>query len=148
MKSVGATSVPLIRQAVQGQASAPNNSQSFQALTPLEVSGDTLCTPSVSPDTTPLQVPPSPQPFPPPCAPLALPFQQNHTPAIKLDTNANNFERNMTDRFQPKAIDVGPLTHIFISKTGGGLGGDWHLQEVEIFHPGVGPGCEPWAVND
>ena len=42
----------------------------------------------------------------------------------------------MKDTFAPKAIDVGDIQHIIVRKTGGGLGGDWHLQEVEVWHPG------------
>ena len=42
----------------------------------------------------------------------------------------------MKDTFAPKAIDVGEIQHIVVRKTGGGLGGDWHLQEVEVWHPG------------
>ena len=38
--------------------------------------------------------------------------------------------------FAPKAVDVGELQYIIVRKSGGGLGGDWHLQEVEVWHPG------------
>ncbi len=64
-------------------------------------------------------------------------FPQEHTAPIKLDTNANNFERNMKDKFLTKAVDVGELQHIIVRKTSGGLGGDWHLAEVEVWHPGT-----------
>jgi hypothetical protein len=40
------------------------------------------------------------------------------------------------DQFAPKAVDVGDLQYIIVRKSGGGLGGDWHLQEVEVWHPG------------
>ena len=44
----------------------------------------------------------------------------------------------MKDTFGPKCIDVGELTHIIVRKAETmTLGGDWHLQEVEIWHPGV-----------
>ena len=46
----------------------------------------------------------------------------------------------MKDLFAPKAADVGDLQYIIVRKSGGGLGGDWHLQEVEVWHPGMGGG--------
>ena len=46
----------------------------------------------------------------------------------------------MKDLFAPKAADVGDLQYIIVRKSGGGLGGDWHLQEVEVWHPGRGWG--------
>ena len=61
---------------------------------------------------------------------------QDHTPPLKLDDSHNNFERGMKDTFAPKAADVGEIQCIIVRKSGGGLGGDWHLQEVEIWHPG------------
>lgn len=40
-----------------------------------------------------------------------------------------------------KRIDVGELQHIIVRKAETlTLGGDWHLQEVEIWHPGA-PAC-------
>jgi hypothetical protein len=69
---------------------------------------------------------------------MRRPVFQDHTPPLKLDDSHNNFERGMKDTFAPKAIDVGDIGHIIVRKTGGGLGGDWHLQEIEIWHPGKG----------
>ena len=56
---------------------------------------------------------------------------KSHTAPLKLDTSANNFERNMTDVFNPKAADVGELQYIIVKKAGNMatgssfLGGDW-----------------------
>ncbi|KAG1672531.1 hypothetical protein FOA52_002840, partial [Chlamydomonas sp. UWO 241] len=61
---------------------------------------------------------------------------KDHTSGIRLDTSANDFERGSKDTFKPKAIDVGELQHIIVRKAETmTLGGDWHLQEVEIWHP-------------
>ena len=62
--------------------------------------------------------------LPPPRAPLCS------------DTKANNFERAVKDQFQAKAVDIGELQHIIVRKDNAGLGADWHLQSVEIWHPG------------
>ena len=68
---------------------------------------------------------------------------KSHTAPLKLDTTANNFERNMTDVFTPKAADVGEMQYIIVKKAGNMLqgssflGGDWHLQQVEVHHPGL-----------
>ncbi|KAG2450199.1 hypothetical protein HYH02_000301 [Chlamydomonas schloesseri] len=60
--------------------------------------------------------------------------------AMKLDTSANNFERGMKDIFKLKFIDIGELTHVIVKKDSSldnKMTGDWHLQSVEVFHPGL-----------
>lgn len=68
---------------------------------------------------------------------------QDHTAALRLETAANNFERGRMDTFNLVAADVGKLTHVVVVKEGGGLGGDWHLQMVEVLHTGVFPDPSP-----
>lgn len=53
--------------------------------------------------------------------------------------------------FSLSAPDLGPLSHVVVTKEGGGLAGDWHLQMVEVMHPGeqetrplMQTGHEPW----
>ena len=75
-------------------------------------------------------------PPPPPHTHPRLP--QDHTAPMKLDTSANNFERGMRDEFWIKAPDLGELTHIVVHKDAWGLGEEWHLASVEVFHPGEG----------
>lgn len=55
---------------------------------------------------------------------------------MALETAANNFERGSRDVFSVAAPDIGALSHVVIVKEGGGLAGDWHLQLVEVLHPG------------
>lgn len=47
------------------------------------------------------------------------------------------------DTFILTALDVGQLTHVVVVKDAGGLGGDWHLQMIEVVHTGAeyGPAC-------
>ncbi|KAG2499991.1 hypothetical protein HYH03_002273 [Edaphochlamys debaryana] len=61
------------------------------------------------------------------------------TSPMVLDTSANNFERGSKDIFKLSFIDIGELEHVMIKKDNRtmGLGGDWHLQSVEVFHPGL-----------
>ncbi len=56
---------------------------------------------------------------------------------MALDTNANNFERGMKDLFHLKAPDVGDVQFVVVKKDNGGLGADWHLQSVELWHPAM-----------
>eukprot|EP00798_Chlamydomonas_sp_ICE-L_P018433 gene18433-24909_t len=53
------------------------------------------------------------------------------------DTRTNNFERGMKDVFQTKAVDIGELQYVIVRKDNSGLGADWHLQSVEIYHPAL-----------
>lgn len=62
---------------------------------------------------------------------------QDHTSAVKLDTNANNFERGQKDVFRIKAVDLGELVKAVVKKDSAGMGGDWHLQSIDVFHPGT-----------
>lgn len=39
------------------------------------------------------------------------------------------------DLFKAKAQDVGELQAVVVCKDNSGLGGDWHLQSVEVWHP-------------
>ncbi len=57
---------------------------------------------------------------------------------MTLDTTANNFERGSKDIFKLSFIDIGELQHVLVKKQSRALsmGGDWHLQSVEVFHPG------------
>lgn len=55
---------------------------------------------------------------------------------MRLDSAANNFERNQVDTFAVRGPDLGPLTAVVVQKEGRGLTGDWHLQQVEVMHPG------------
>ncbi|GLC44364.1 hypothetical protein PLESTF_000049800 [Pleodorina starrii] len=59
--------------------------------------------------------------------------------AMTLDTSANNFERGSKDIFKLSFVDIGELQAVVVKKDNRslGLGGDWHLQSVEVFHPGV-----------
>lgn len=76
------------------------------------------------------------------CCPASLALQ-DHTAALRLENAANNFERGQMDTFNLVANDVGQLTHVIVVKEGGGLGGDWHLQMVEVVHTGVlRPSCK------
>ncbi|PNH12713.1 Lipoxygenase y domain-containing protein 1 [Tetrabaena socialis] len=61
------------------------------------------------------------------------------TAAMTLDTTANNFERGSKDIFKLSFVDIGELQHIIVKKDNRtlGLGGDWHLQSMELFHPGL-----------
>ncbi|KXZ56858.1 hypothetical protein GPECTOR_1g774 [Gonium pectorale] len=61
------------------------------------------------------------------------------TSTLTLDTNANNFERGSKDIFKLSFVDIGELQHVLIKKDNRtlGMGGDWHLQSVEVFHPGL-----------
>jgi hypothetical protein len=45
-------------------------------------------------------------------------------------------QRGQRDSFCVAAADLGPLSHVVVLKEGGGLAGDWHLQMVEVLHPG------------
>lgn len=56
---------------------------------------------------------------------------------MRLETSANNFERNNRDVFKLEATGLGKLTHVVIHKDNAGLSSDWHLQAVEVFHPGT-----------
>lgn len=67
---------------------------------------------------------------------LSFCHTQDHTSAVKLDTHANNFERGQKDVFRVKAVDLGELVKAVVKKDSAGLGGDWHLQSIDVFHPG------------
>jgi hypothetical protein len=45
-------------------------------------------------------------------------------------------QRGQRDTFCVAAPDLGALSHVVVVKQGGGLSGDWHLQMVEVMHPG------------
>ena len=55
---------------------------------------------------------------------------------MRLETAADNFERGKVDTFCLKAPDLGQLQAVVVLKEGGGLGADWHVQQVEVLHPG------------
>eukprot|EP00775_Hariotina_reticulata_P001782 gene1782-2116_t len=61
----------------------------------------------------------------------------DHTGPLVLETSANNFERGARDVFKVCSPDVGALTHMVVIKEGGGISGDWHLQLIEVWHPGL-----------
>lgn len=65
---------------------------------------------------------------------------QDHTAPRTLSSTSNDFERNKRDVFTLVAVDVGEIQHVIVRKDDAGLSSDWHLQGVEIFHPG--------AIND
>ena len=67
---------------------------------------------------------------------------------MTLDTSANNFERGSKDIFKLSFIDIGELQYVIVKKDNRtlGMGGDWHLQSAEVFHPG-GSGARAWGPN-
>ncbi|KAF6256823.1 hypothetical protein COO60DRAFT_1640423 [Scenedesmus sp. NREL 46B-D3] len=67
---------------------------------------------------------------------IELHGDKGQTPAMRLETSANNFERGQRDTFAVAAPNVGALSGVAVVKEGGGLSGDWHLQMVEVLHPG------------
>jgi len=54
----------------------------------------------------------------------------------KLDDRRNNFERGQEDEFDVEDMDVGDIRRIVIGHDNSWAGSAWHLQQVEIFHPG------------
>uniref|UniRef100_A0A383W527 PLAT domain-containing protein n=1 Tax=Tetradesmus obliquus TaxID=3088 RepID=A0A383W527_TETOB len=68
---------------------------------------------------------------------IELHGEKGSSPALRLETSANNFERGQRDTFCVAAADLGALSHVVVAKQGGGLAGDWHLQMVEVLHPGL-----------
>ncbi|GFR41097.1 hypothetical protein Agub_g1741 [Astrephomene gubernaculifera] len=70
---------------------------------------------------------------------IELHGSQASTSALTLDTSANNFERGSKDIFKLSFIDIGELQHVIVKKDNRtmGMGGDWHLGSLEVFHPGL-----------
>ena len=55
---------------------------------------------------------------------------------LNKSENFNKFERNQTDTFKIKAIEMGELVKIKIRHDdSGGLGAAWYLEKVEIYNP-------------
>ncbi|KAL5009405.1 hypothetical protein ScPMuIL_014986 [Solemya velum] len=54
------------------------------------------------------------------------------TKKIGLDDEKNNFERDMWDRFDREALDVGPLEKIIIGHDNFGPGAGWFLDKVKV----------------
>uniref|UniRef100_A0A7S3VHN2 PLAT domain-containing protein n=1 Tax=Dunaliella tertiolecta TaxID=3047 RepID=A0A7S3VHN2_DUNTE len=55
-----------------------------------------------------------------------------HTGPQKLDSSANDFERGHVDTFIIKSKDVGELKRVMVTSDGSGIGGSWHLNQVEV----------------
>ncbi|KAF5837533.1 hypothetical protein DUNSADRAFT_4226 [Dunaliella salina] len=55
-----------------------------------------------------------------------------HTGPQKLDSSANDFERGHVDTFILKNKDVGKLKRVMVTSDGSGVGGSWHLNQVEV----------------
>ena len=68
---------------------------------------------------------------------IELHGDKEHTAPFKLESSANDFERNRRDVFKVPAPDVGALTSVVIRTDGSGPGSDWHLAMVEVLHPGA-----------
>jgi hypothetical protein len=66
----------------------------------------------------------------------------------RLETGANNFERNQRDEFLlKKSTHVGKVQKVVVWHDASGLGADWHLATVEIAGPGLlGPPPGPAAA--
>ena len=54
------------------------------------------------------------------------------TEAFLLENSADNFERNKTDRFYIRGIDVGQWQSLEIWHDNSGLGAGWHLDYVKV----------------
>ncbi|XP_053387864.1 uncharacterized protein LOC123563449 isoform X2 [Mercenaria mercenaria] len=54
------------------------------------------------------------------------------TKKLKLDDAKNNFERNMTDNFEVRAVNVGTIDHIVIGHDNFGPGAGWYLESVTV----------------
>ncbi len=68
-------------------------------------------------------------------------YAASTTPVVRLHLDRClpcSFERGSKDIFKLSFIDIGELAHVLVKKDNRtlGLGGDWHLQSVEVFHPG------------
>lgn len=48
--------------------------------------------------------------------------------------------------FRIKAVDLGELVKVVVKKDSAGLGGDWHLQSIDIFQPGMLEECKVWDL--
>ena len=56
----------------------------------------------------------------------------NHSGDRKLESSANNFERNQTDEFGIESIELGELTKIRIGHDNHGWGAGWFLDKVIV----------------
>jgi lipoxygenase homology domain-containing protein 1 len=52
-----------------------------------------------------------------------------------LENSSNNFERGRRDDFVLSGPDIGSVTSVQIWHMNNALGSDWHLQEVQVYHP-------------
>ncbi len=71
-----------------------------------------------------------------PCTLAIDMLMQDRTSAMKLESSANDFERGQRNVFKLQAPDLGELVAAIVRKDDSGVGSDWHLQTVEVLHPG------------
>ncbi|KAJ9526209.1 hypothetical protein QJQ45_009677 [Haematococcus lacustris] len=57
--------------------------------------------------------------------------------STRLDNAHNNFERGRKDEFDVTGVDIGEVTQLTLSHNNTGLAPAWHLDQVEVFHPGL-----------
>ncbi|XP_060575611.1 lipoxygenase homology domain-containing protein 1-like isoform X2 [Ruditapes philippinarum] len=63
---------------------------------------------------------------------IQLAGEKGITKKLKLDDAKNNFERNMVDNFDLRAINVGAMKHIVIGHDNFGPGAGWFLDNVTV----------------
>ncbi|KAK9824333.1 hypothetical protein WJX72_009517 [[Myrmecia] bisecta] len=60
---------------------------------------------------------------------------KDHTGPMALEAAHDDFDRGAKNEFLIKAPDVGNIQHIIIQHDNAGFSADWHLEQVQIFHP-------------
>ena len=56
-------------------------------------------------------------------------------PLTEYNSLSCSFERAKKDTFDIKGKDIGELTHLIIRHDNKGMGGAWHLEQIEVVHP-------------